>query len=138
MGRLAGRVAIVTGGGKGIGRAVCELFAREGARLVVATRSAAPGEEVVEAIKSAGGEAVLDVTDVGERSAVQAMVSRTADRYGAIDIVVHNAASDAGAALADIPDEDLDEMLNVGLKAAFWLTKDALPWLQKSSAGRIW
>jgi 3-oxoacyl-[acyl-carrier protein] reductase len=137
MGSLAGKVAVVTGGGKGIGRAVCERFAREGATVVVATRSAPPGEEVVASITEAGGQAVLEALDIGDRSAVQSMIARTAQRFGGIDIVVHNAAPTGGAPLSAMTDDELNDMLDVGLKAAFWLTKDALPWLEKSPHGRI-
>lgn len=137
MGKLDGRVAIVTGGGRGIGKATCELFAREGAKVVVATRTAEPGQETVDTIAAAGGEAVLEVVDVGQRAAVKGLVERTAERFGRIDIVLHNAAYLTPSSLAKMPDEVLDQMFEVGIKAAFWLTKDALPWLEKSPAARI-
>jgi len=137
MGKLEGRVAIVTGGGRGIGRATALLFASEGARVMVATRTAEPGQETVDAIVAKGGEAALSVLDMGERSAVKAMVEETARHFGRIDIVLHNAAYLAPSFLAEMPDEVLDKMIDVGLKACFWLTKDALPWLEKSPAARI-
>lgn len=137
MGKLEGRVAIVTGGGRGIGRATALLFAREGASVVVATRTAAPGQEVVDEIVAAGGEALLVTLDMGDRPAVKALVEATAARFGRIDIVLHNAAYLTPSSLADMPDEVLDKMFDVGIKAAFWLTKDALPWLERSPAGRI-
>jgi 3-oxoacyl-[acyl-carrier protein] reductase len=137
MGKLDGRVAIVTGGGRGIGRATAQRFAAEGATVVVATRTAAPGQETVDAILAAGGEAVLDVVDIGKRAQVTGLVERTAARFGAIDIIVHNAAYLTASPLGSMPDEVLDQMFDVGVKAAFWLTRDALPWLSKSAAGRI-
>ncbi|MET0137333.1 MAG: SDR family oxidoreductase [Sphingobium sp.] len=137
MGKLDGRVAIVTGGGRGIGRACALRFAAEGAKLVVATRSAAPGQAVVDEIIAAGGQAILVTLDMGDRAAVKAMVDRAAAHFGAIDIVLHNAAYLTPAMLADMPDDVLDQMFDVGVKAAFWLTRDALPWLKKSQAGRI-
>ena len=137
MGKLDGRVAIVTGGGRGIGKATALLFAREGAKVVVATRTTAPGQEVVDAIKAAGGEAMLVGLDMGNRAQVRAMVEAAAAAYGRIDIVLHNAAYLEPSSLAEMPDETLDAMFDVGVKACFWLTKDALPWLEKSPAGRI-
>lgn len=137
MGRLASRIAIVTGGGRGIGRATCELFAREGARVVVATRTAAPGQETVDAIRAAGGEAMLHVLDVGEREAVRGLVAATVEAWGGIDIVLHNAAYIPFGAIGTLPDEDLDKVFDVGLKACFWLAADALPYLEKSDCARL-
>jgi 3-oxoacyl-[acyl-carrier protein] reductase len=137
MGKLDGRVAIVTGGGRGIGRATALRFAAEGAKVVVATRTAAPGQEVVDEIVAGGGEAMLVTLDIGERAAVTALIEQVAARFGRIDIVLHNAAYLTPANLADMPDEVLDKMFDVGVKAIFWLTHDALPWLKKSPAARI-
>lgn len=137
MGKLEGRVAIVTGGGRGIGKATAERFAAEGAKVVVATRTAAPGEETVNAIRAAGGEATLAAIDVGDRESVRKLVADTAARYGRIDIIVHNAAFIPAGPLQKVPDSAFDKMLDVGLKAAFWLTADALPYLEASPAGRI-
>lgn len=137
MGSLEGRVAIVTGGGRGIGRATAKLFAQNGIKVMVATRTREPGQEVVDEIVAAGGEAVLDVLDMGDRAAVKAMVERTASHFGRIDIVLHNAAYLVPSSLAEMPDDVLDSMFEVGIKAAFWMTRDALPWLEKSPGGRI-
>ena len=135
--RLDGKITIVTGGGRGIGRGVALRFAAEGARVVVATRSETPGRETVEAIGSAGGEAVLDVVDLPTHAAVSALVARITERFGGIDVVIHNAASLETALVADVADDMLDRMFDLNVKCCFWLAKDALPWLRRSSAGRI-
>ena len=137
QGKLAGRIAIVTGGGQGIGRATALHFAREGARVAIATRSAPPGQEVVDEILAAGGDAKLYTVDIGKRADVKAMVEAVAADFGGIDIVLHNASYHVPSFLEDTPDEVLDAMFDIGVKACFWLTKDTLPWLSKSKAGRI-
>jgi 3-oxoacyl-[acyl-carrier protein] reductase len=137
MGKLAGRVAIVTGGGRGIGRATAERFAEEGAKVVIQTRSAEPGEAAVKAITEAGGEAILVVSDIGKREACRQIVRRAVDAFGQLDIVLHNAAYAEGGMLDTTEDRHLDETFEVGLKPCFWLTVDALPYLEKSPAARI-
>jgi 3-oxoacyl-[acyl-carrier protein] reductase len=137
MGKLAGRVAIITGGGRGIGRATAERFAEEGAKIVIGARSAAPGEATVKAIADAGGEAILEVSDVGKRDACRRLVARAVEHFGRLDIVLHNAAYAEGGMLDTTDDIHLDQTLDVGLKPCFWLTVDALPYLEKSPAPRI-
>lgn len=137
MGRLQDRVAIVTGGGRGIGRAIAELFAGEGAKVVVATLSPEPGQAAVDVIRTAGGEAILVPLDMGDRASVKAMVEKAAETYGGIDIVVHNAAHIPFATIDRLGDDDLDKTFDVGVKACFWLARDALPYLKRSKAGRI-
>ena len=137
MGCLTDRVAIVTGGGRGIGRATALRFAQEGARILVATRSAEPGHETVDAIRAAGGTAVLEVCDMGDRASSRQIVKRAVEEFGKLDIVLHNAASGEGGYIATAPDSRLEQILNVGLKPCFWLTADALPYLEQSPAPRI-
>ncbi len=137
MRRLEGRVAIITGAGKGIGRATAERFAKEGARVVIAARSEAPGRETLEAIQAAGGEAVLDIVDISDREQCRSLVARTAERFGGLDIVLHNAAYTEGGRIDRMPDDKLALTFNTGLMPCFWLTADALPHLKKSKAGRI-
>jgi 3-oxoacyl-[acyl-carrier protein] reductase len=92
MTQLSGRVAVITGAGRGIGSATALAFARAGARIVIATRTRQPGEETATAIRAEGGEAEVVTVDVGERAAVSALISGAAKRYGRLDIVLHNAA----------------------------------------------
>lgn len=135
--KLAGRVAIITGGGRGIGRATAELFAREGAKIVIATRTAAPGEDVAAQITAAGGEALVIATDIGSHAASRDVIAQTIDRFGRLDIVLHNAAYIPQGYIGQMPDEDLDKIFDVGLKACFWLLGDAMPHLEKSPAARM-
>ncbi len=90
--RVVGKVAIVTGGNAGIGLATAELLAREGARVVVAARTRATGEEAVRRIADAGGEAIFIRTDVGQEGDCVALVAETVRRFGRLDVLVNNAA----------------------------------------------
>ncbi len=135
--KLTDRVAIVTGAGLGIGRAIAKQLALAGATVVVATRTASDGEDTVAAITAAGGKAQLICCDIGYHDQVDALVAKTLERFGQLDIVLHNAGYFPFCGIEDLSDEELDRILSVNLKACFWLTQAALPSLKKSGNPRI-
>jgi 3-oxoacyl-[acyl-carrier protein] reductase len=136
-GVLDNRVAIVTGAGRGIGEGIAKVFARAGAKVVVATRTAASGTDTVDAIRGDGGEASLVECDVGIRDQVDSMVAETYATWQRLDIMVHNAAIYPMHAIDDLPDSVLEETLAVNLKAAFWLTQASVPLMRRQGAGRL-
>jgi NAD(P)-dependent dehydrogenase (short-subunit alcohol dehydrogenase family) len=119
---LKGRVVIITGGSSGIGRAAACLFAHEGARVVIAARSAQRGEQAAAEIRQSGGEAVFIATDVSKAGEVEALIAKTVERFGRLDYAVNNAAAYSGASAltADFTEEEFDNTMAVDLKGV-WL-----------------
>lgn len=138
MGLLAGKVALVTGGDSGIGRAVALAYAREGAKVAVADRNAAKSENVVHQINGNGGDACFIQTDVGDPAACAKMVSEIQTRYHKLDIACNNAG--IGGALGATADYDLDawaEVLKVNLSGVFYCCKYEIPAMLKAGGGAI-
>ena len=137
VGRLNGKVAIVTGSGQGIGAGIARVFAGEGAHVIVATRSADNGQPVVDGIVDEGGSARLCVTDVQDDAAVSALMVAAVTAFGGVDILVHNAAA-FGEFPVDVVDfEVYERILNTNLRAAFTLTAAAVPLMKERGAGRL-
>lgn len=134
--RLNGKVAIVTGGADGIGRATCDLFAREGAAVVVADVNAEKGEAVVHEIVSRGGRALFVETDVSKESSVSLMVAEAVRAFGKIDILINNAAIFVLRGI-DATVEEWRRILDVNVMGAALVAKHVVPEIRKAGGGAI-
>ena len=138
MSELAGKVALVTGGGRNIGRAICLALAKGGAAVAVNVRSSGDeAESVVREIAAAGGKAIPLLGDVANEADVTRMVKEIADAFGGIDILINNAAIRHEAPLEKISLQDWHATLGVTLDGAFLCAKACLPLLQRSAGGVI-
>jgi NAD(P)-dependent dehydrogenase (short-subunit alcohol dehydrogenase family) len=136
-GRVAGKVAIVTGAGTGIGRACAETLAREGASVVIANRTAATGEETVRRITEQGGQALFCRTDVASENDCARVVQAALGRYGRLDILVNNAGIFPRHSLEETTPEALDEIMNINFKGAFFCCKHAIPAMVQGGGGSV-
>lgn len=136
--KLKGKVAIITGGSQGIGRVIAGVFSREGARVCIASRSPGKLEETALEIRSRGGEVLTVRTDVSSESDVEDMVRKTVDRFGAIDILVNNAAAEGPtSAIHEISGEDWRQVVDVNLNGLFYCTKHVLKVMIPAKNGNI-
>jgi NAD(P)-dependent dehydrogenase (short-subunit alcohol dehydrogenase family) len=135
--RLKNKVAIITGGGSGIGRATAELFAKEGAKVVVADFNADAAREVARAIKNSGNQAISVPVDVSEPSQVQRMVDAALEAYGGIDILFNGAAILAFGTALDTDEKTWSLVMAVNLNGTFWCCKAVLPHMIKRGGGSI-
>lgn len=135
--KLAGKVAIITGGNSGIGRATALLFAKEGARVVVAGRNAERGWQVVREITSQGGDAIFVKTDVSKSSEVRAMVEKTLEKYGRVDILFNNAALSPVGTVLTTSEKVWREVIDTNINGTFLCTRYVLPHMIKQKGGAI-
>jgi NAD(P)-dependent dehydrogenase (short-subunit alcohol dehydrogenase family) len=133
---LRGKVAIVTGSSRGIGRAIAERLAQRGAAVVVSSRSAEACAETVQAITAAGGSAHAIAAHIGKKEQLEALVEGTVEHFGGLDIVVANAAVNPYyGPLSGIADEAWDRILNSNVRSTLWLCNFAFPYLMKRGGG---
>ncbi|MCJ2188439.1 SDR family NAD(P)-dependent oxidoreductase [Novosphingobium beihaiensis] len=138
MGKLEGKVAIVTGGNMGIGAAASRLFAQEGASVVLAARRVEEGEAVAESIRAAGGKAIFVPTDVSRASDCRNLVARTVAEFGKLDIAFNNAGVEqVGKTILELEEEEFDHTIAVNLKGVFLCMKSQIPEMLKAGGGSI-
>lgn len=135
--RYDGRVAVITGAGRGLGRAYARLLAERGAKVVVNNRGRDAAEQVVEEIKRAGGMAVSDDTDIAEPEGAKRVIERAVGELGAIDIVIHNAGISIHREMADLDVTQFELMLRTHVMASFFLAQAAWPHMLAQNRGRI-
>ena len=133
--KLNGQVALITGAGRNIGKAMAKLFAAEGAKIAVAEMHEGRGQAVVDEIKQAGGEAMLVLGDVSKSSDVQKMVQKVVAHLGGIDILVNNAALTDHANIFESTEEEFDKVIAVSLKGPYLVTKYVAEQMKEQGRG---
>ena len=137
MGRLENKVAIITGSTSGIGRAAAELFASEGAKVVVCGRREALGKEVVEAIVKNGGEAAYYKLDASQEESIKGLIDFAVETFGTLDVLVNNVGGGINGPLHTLTSDDFDHVVAVDLKSYFLTMKYAIPIMLEKGAGSI-
>ncbi len=139
MGRLEGKVALITGGNSGIGACAAELFAKEGAKVVISARRVEQLEAVAEKIKAAGGEALAVPCDISKKEQCSQAVQKTVEVFGTIDILVNNAGVvDSGIeAIEKVTDQTIDNLIDINTKGTLYLTREAAKIMLEKKSGSI-
>ncbi|MCA9659406.1 MAG: SDR family oxidoreductase [Myxococcales bacterium] len=135
---LTGRVAVITGSSRGIGRAIAEQMARAGARVVITSRKAAACEEVAAAIRDAGGEAIAAPASISKREDLEAMIAETLATWGRIDVLVCNAATNPYfGPMAGLEDAVFDKIMRNNVLANLWLANRVAPGMAENGGGAV-
>lgn len=138
MAQLAGKVALVTGGGSGIGQATALMFAREGAKVVVADTNSEGGQETVDKIKKAGGESMFVRTDVSKAADTEIMVNKTIEAYGQLNCAFNNAGIEGGeGSIVEYSEDVWDRVFDINLKGVWLCMKYEIPEMLKQGRGAI-
>src|SRR5580765_8341646 len=138
MNEFQGKVAIVTGGTSGIGRAAAVAFAREGAKVVVAGRRVAEGEETVRLVRAKGGDALFVPTDVAQEAQVKNLVGRTLERFGRLDFAFNNAGIEqTPTPFLEQTVETYDQVMDINVKGVWLSMRYEIPAMLKSGGGAI-
>jgi len=135
--RLDGKVAIVTGASRGIGRAVCLALGKEGATIILTARSEQKLKEVAEQVERIGGRAEIVAAELADEGAVKGIIKTAGEKFGCLDILVNNAGVTHSAGFEQSSTEDWDRCMRVNARAPFILCREALPLLRKAEAGYI-
>lgn len=135
--KLKDKVAIVTGGGRGIGKEIALLFAKEGAKLAISARSLDQVAEVAKEIESSGGQALAIAADVSNQNDVQKMVDRTIEKFGKTDILVNNAGINNVGPFVTFEADRWREVIEINLTGVFYCTRAVVPHLLENGWGRI-
>jgi NAD(P)-dependent dehydrogenase (short-subunit alcohol dehydrogenase family) len=135
--QVAGKVALITGGASGIGRATALLFAREGASIVVADLNSGAGKRVTEEIVQAGGRAFFEAIDITRAADCRRVAEAAIREFGAIDILFNNAGIIRRATILDLAEDDWDRVMAVNVKAIYLLSREVIPHMQKAGGGII-
>lgn len=130
--KLKDKVAIITGSSKGIGQGCARVFAREGAAIVIVSRTEGPGLAMVKEIQDKGGRAIYVQTDVSQSEQVQNMIKRTIEEFRRLDILINNAGYHISKNIEETSEEEWDFIINTNLKSVFLCSKYAIPCLRKT------
>ncbi|MCW9036117.1 MAG: SDR family oxidoreductase [Alphaproteobacteria bacterium] len=137
MGKLDGRVAIITGGGTGIGKGIAEAFAQEGATVVLASRNKGNLEQVASTIVKAGGQAISIPTDVSKEADVQSLFAHTIEAFGKVDVLVNNSGFFGAGPIDEMSLNTWQTTVDVNLTGAFLCSREAFRTMKQNKGGRI-